>query len=186
MRLISKILMLLLVCSASFGQQNQTYFEGKELKQYEGEWVGTNGTDTFKIVLQFKERHKQSPNLLVDAIYGWHSYTKNGVKESNTIAYPLNIKKSSILMGKAINGQIFMTFNDNQRSKGTAQVSFTIVPGTNNTKAIWKIERIVQQESSILILTDKKGKTYRSSTPESEYPVSKITAISEWTMTKVN
>lgn len=176
-----------MVCNPTFGQQKQTYFEGKELKQYEGEWVGTNGTDTLRIILQFKERHEQSPNLFVDAIYGWHCYTKNGVKESNTIVYPLNIRKSSIVMGKAVNGQIFMTFNDNQRNKGNARISFTIVPGTNNTKAVWKIEKIERPEENILIFTDRKtGKTRRSSTAESEYPVSKITSVPKWTMKKVN
>jgi hypothetical protein len=172
---------------SALGQQKQTYFEGKELKQYEGEWIGTNGTDTFKVILQFKEKHRMGPNLSVDAIYGWHCYTKNGIKESNTIVYPLNIKKTSIIMGKAVNGKIFMTFNDNQRNKGSAEISFTMVPGTNNTKAVWKIEKIKQQEGNILILTDKKtGKPFRSGTPESEYPVSKITSVPEWTMKKVN
>ena len=183
MKSLYKILLLLLFCTSAVAQQGRTYFEGKELQKYEGEWIGTHGTDTFKIILQYKEKYQAAPNLLVDAIYGWHYYSKGGIVESNTIKYPLKIKDYSIQMGKSINGQIFMTFNDKNRKNGYAQISFTIIPDSNNAKAIWKIEKIVPQERHELTFVNKNGNR-KTLGKQEDKTRSEITSISEWTMIK--
>ncbi len=197
MKLPYKILVLLLLCHSAIAQQKPTYFEGKDLKKYAGEWVGTSGDDTFKIILQYKEGYtfdSNNQNYKMDIVFGWHSYTKDGVTGSSNMVFPLDIKKFSIMMSKRVDGSQSVIFFDKERNKGQAIVSFTMVPGSN-TKAIWKVEKIVPLEGVGIIPIDKNGKRLtqdkhcRPIPPppphETDLLLSKLTAIPEWTMTKV-
>jgi hypothetical protein len=177
--------LLFVINVTAFGQQKQIYKQGKDLKQYEGEWLGVQGQDTFRIVLKYTERYKIAGTYYVDAILGCYSYSENGTITSSTMQYVQNMTMKYIIMSSDDKGQTFLVFNEEGRKNGKARVSFTLVPGTTN-KAIWKIDRLIAQEDKANYIKTKEGLQIQHEDKVRFYPQSKITAKPVWNMTKVN
>ncbi len=166
--------------------QEEVYFRANDLKGLEGTWIGVHNSDSFKIILQYKEKYKMGPNLYADCILGWHILSHNGVEKSSAITYPLNTDKRSIIIGKDKSGAVFGNFIDKNHKNGAAKVSFKKLENSN-TKALWKIEKILPSEGRDYNILDKNGnitKTIHQN--ENDYSQSKVTSTTEWIMTKAN
>jgi hypothetical protein len=154
------------------------YMKNPELINLAGTWQGIKGSDTFTIVLEYRQKMPIGP-LFADAIIGWHSYSENGVIESTSLIYKSNDKKGTVFVaaGKKINSgkDLILQFSDPNRSRSSVEVSFTPVPGKTN-EAIWKVKNF--HEETMIHIEGQPRKV--------RPPVSKITAVPEWHMKKIN
>ena len=180
------IVIILTFFSLKAYAQEEVYFRANDLKGLEGTGIGVHNSDSFKIILQYKEKYKMGPNLYADCILGWHTLIHNGVEKSSTITNPLDADKRTILIGKDRNGTVFGNFVDKNHKNGSAKVSFKKLENSS-TKALWKIEKILPSESRDYNILDKNGnikKTIRQN--ENDYSQSKVTSTTKWIMTKAN
>ena len=167
-----------------FSQEKETYFKGKDLKKYEGTWVGVRDKDTLTVILKYKEHFDfgvANATIFIDAVIGWHCYKKNGITESTTFDKDsFKINNRSTLIGIDITGTQFAVFNDKNKKNGNASLAISLSPIDPNTM-IWKIKNIIPQEGVRVII---KGDTIPKYT-EDDYPESKLTAIKEWKLIRV-
>ena len=157
--------------------QKGDYIKKPELVNFAGTWQGINGSDTFTIVLQYKQKMQLGP-LFADAIVGWHKYSQGGVTESNSMSDPLDISKKTITISASYKGDVFAIFYDPNPnvSRSRVNVSFTFVPGKTD-EAIWKVKSF-EEEAHDLYIEGRPRKV--------RPPASKLTAIPQWHLKKIN
>lgn len=140
-RTILICLLFLITTTITYGQEIKkgVYIQDSGLAKFEGTWVGTKGKDTLFIKFTERKVHFEGPDVYVDLILGWHSYTsKNRVivdklhqfgegKDTATLRGGSNSSNPDILN---------LTFNDPNR-ESILRANFKI----NSSKGILKFEK---------------------------------------------
>jgi hypothetical protein len=142
-KILTAIIAAMLFTSSCIAQstlpQSNTNVINNSLDKFVGTWVWQSGTETVKIILKRDNILMPSPeNYRMDAIIGFHIYTKGTQVVESSISYAntLFIDKHSTILGSNTNGNNILgcTIQGNTRSK-LARLTLTL--NTTQTQLKW-------------------------------------------------
>ncbi len=119
-----------------------SYRQDTALNKFVGTWQWVSGTDTVTIVFQKQKMYYPSPaNYYVDALVGWHKYTKSGkliesyLGHSNT---PFDQYSTFIGNSNATNSLSVTLFSQDFLNHKGGEVYLTLVPN-KTTQGQWNL-----------------------------------------------